>query len=283
MLKYFLGIHAIKQTIPRQYNVKKTQSYDPIPPVAKEISEEAWLLCFDEFQVRIHSQFKKSVISYNADENKRTSEVTIGIILANGKDVADRLLQEDISDANAVMEDDTKDVKEALSDAIRYAAVVVEETLDSPWVTDQSTFNYRLDCALEDSLAVAVVFHGANHKDKLILDDSGLYKYPFDINASFPAMSKMCIPIVVPKSGINTLVADDGTIEVYRNWWMTTGEVDDTGIIVREEEEEINEFIELLKLAKEVAKKPVYIMYGNGYNDKGYLYNPLSSSINLSL
>jgi predicted ATPase len=39
--------------------VKKTQSYDPIPPVAKEISEEAWLLCFDEFQVRIHSQFKK--------------------------------------------------------------------------------------------------------------------------------------------------------------------------------------------------------------------------------
>jgi hypothetical protein len=74
-------------------------------------------------------------------------EVTIGIILANGKDVADRLLQEDISDANAVMEDDTKDVKEALSDAIRYAAVVVEETLDSPWVTDQSTFNYRLDCA----------------------------------------------------------------------------------------------------------------------------------------
>jgi len=63
MLKYFLGIHAIKQTIPRQYNVKKTQSYDPIPPVAKEISEEAWLLCFDEFQVRIHSQFKKSVIA----------------------------------------------------------------------------------------------------------------------------------------------------------------------------------------------------------------------------
>lgn len=46
-----LGIHAIKQTIPRQYNVKKTQSFDPIAPVAKEISDEAWLLCFDEFQV----------------------------------------------------------------------------------------------------------------------------------------------------------------------------------------------------------------------------------------
>jgi hypothetical protein len=211
-----------------------------------------------------------SVTVYNTEENRRTSEVTIENILAIDEKAADDFLAAAITDADDRLVYGTKDFKKALSDAIKYAAVVVEETLDSPWVTDQSTFNYRLDCALEDSLAVAVVFHGANHKDKLILDDSGLYKYPFDINASFPAMSKMCIPIVVPKSGINTLVADDGTIEVYRNWWMTTGEVDDTGIIVREEEEEINEFIELLKLAKEVAKKPVYIMYGNGYNDKDY-------------
>jgi len=28
------------------------KSYDPIAPVAEEISEEAALLCFDEFQVR---------------------------------------------------------------------------------------------------------------------------------------------------------------------------------------------------------------------------------------
>lgn len=41
----------MKQSVPRQYNVRKTQSFDPIPPVAKEISNEAWLLCFDEFQV----------------------------------------------------------------------------------------------------------------------------------------------------------------------------------------------------------------------------------------
>lgn len=27
------------------------RSYDPIAPVAEEISEEACLLCFDEFQV----------------------------------------------------------------------------------------------------------------------------------------------------------------------------------------------------------------------------------------
>ena len=37
--------------MPRQYNVQKTQAFDPILPVAREISEETWLLCFDEFQV----------------------------------------------------------------------------------------------------------------------------------------------------------------------------------------------------------------------------------------
>lgn len=31
------------------------KAYDPIAPVAEEISEEACLLCFDEFQVKIFS------------------------------------------------------------------------------------------------------------------------------------------------------------------------------------------------------------------------------------
>ncbi len=33
------------------------KSYDPIAPVAEEISEEACLLCFDEFQVIIFQFF----------------------------------------------------------------------------------------------------------------------------------------------------------------------------------------------------------------------------------
>ncbi|KAL3883766.1 hypothetical protein ACJMK2_029998 [Sinanodonta woodiana] len=51
MLDVHQRIHAWKQQIPRQNNVHKTQSYDPIPSVAQNITEETTLLCFDEFQV----------------------------------------------------------------------------------------------------------------------------------------------------------------------------------------------------------------------------------------
>lgn len=62
----------MKQSVPRQYNVRKTQSFDPIPPVAKEISNEAWLLCFDEFQVPAFSDlFSRAHLHVHefADEN----------------------------------------------------------------------------------------------------------------------------------------------------------------------------------------------------------------------
>ena len=51
-----LGIHDVKQIMPRQSNRSSKagqQPYDPILPVAKDISEELWLICFDEFQVRL--------------------------------------------------------------------------------------------------------------------------------------------------------------------------------------------------------------------------------------
>lgn len=46
-----LGIHRLKQSMPKRKAGKMAKSYDPIAPVAEEISEEACLLCFDEFQV----------------------------------------------------------------------------------------------------------------------------------------------------------------------------------------------------------------------------------------
>lgn len=41
--------------MPKRKAGKMAKAYDPIAPVAEEISEEACLLCFDEFQVKIFS------------------------------------------------------------------------------------------------------------------------------------------------------------------------------------------------------------------------------------
>lgn len=52
MLGVHKKIHAIKQELaPRQYNVTKTEAFDPIPPVAAAIANKYTLICFDEFQV----------------------------------------------------------------------------------------------------------------------------------------------------------------------------------------------------------------------------------------
>ncbi|XP_077782253.1 AFG1-like ATPase isoform X4 [Podarcis muralis] len=51
MLDVHKRIHRLKQTLPKRKPGLMAKSYDPIAPVAAEISEEACLLCFDEFQV----------------------------------------------------------------------------------------------------------------------------------------------------------------------------------------------------------------------------------------
>ena len=50
----FSGIHKVKMSMgAKNFNLNRSQPYDPILPVAREISSEASLLCFDEFQVII--------------------------------------------------------------------------------------------------------------------------------------------------------------------------------------------------------------------------------------
>ncbi|KAM4866433.1 AFG1-like ATPase isoform 3-T7 [Thomomys bottae] len=51
MLDVHKRIHRLKQNLPKRKAGFMAQSYDPIAPVAEEISQEASLLCFDEFQV----------------------------------------------------------------------------------------------------------------------------------------------------------------------------------------------------------------------------------------
>ncbi|XP_046286366.1 AFG1-like ATPase isoform X1 [Marmota monax] len=51
MLDVHKRIHRLKKNLPKRKPGFMTKSYDPIAPIAEEISHEACLLCFDEFQV----------------------------------------------------------------------------------------------------------------------------------------------------------------------------------------------------------------------------------------
>ncbi|XP_055891092.1 AFG1-like ATPase [Biomphalaria glabrata] len=51
MLDVHKRIHALKKLQPKITTTMNSQPFDPISPIAYQISQEAWLLCFDEFQV----------------------------------------------------------------------------------------------------------------------------------------------------------------------------------------------------------------------------------------
>uniref|UniRef100_A0A674HZF3 AFG1 like ATPase n=1 Tax=Terrapene triunguis TaxID=2587831 RepID=A0A674HZF3_9SAUR len=51
MLDVHKRIHRLKLSLPKRKPGLMAKSYDPIAPIAEEISEGACLLCFDEFQV----------------------------------------------------------------------------------------------------------------------------------------------------------------------------------------------------------------------------------------
>uniref|UniRef100_A0A8C5KA27 AFG1-like ATPase n=1 Tax=Jaculus jaculus TaxID=51337 RepID=A0A8C5KA27_JACJA len=51
MLDVHKRIHRLKQSLPKRKAGFMAKPYDPIAPIAEEISQEACLLCFDEFQV----------------------------------------------------------------------------------------------------------------------------------------------------------------------------------------------------------------------------------------
>ncbi|KAK2716127.1 putative ATPase N2B isoform X2 [Artemia franciscana] len=51
MLDVHKRIHKVKTDIGKDFSSTKPQIYDPIPPVAEEITRETWLICLDEFQV----------------------------------------------------------------------------------------------------------------------------------------------------------------------------------------------------------------------------------------
>ena len=61
-----IGIHQFKTSIPFQAGREKPHKYDPIPPVASDIANNTWLLCFDEFQVISYHLELKIYLMYGA-------------------------------------------------------------------------------------------------------------------------------------------------------------------------------------------------------------------------
>ena len=57
MLDIHKRIHSLKNTFVKTTGKARASAYDPIPPVAASITEESWLICFDEFQVNHHIFF----------------------------------------------------------------------------------------------------------------------------------------------------------------------------------------------------------------------------------
>jgi len=53
-VEILVGIHEVKLAMNmKNFNLNRSQPYDPITPVARDIGRDTTLLCFDEFQVQI--------------------------------------------------------------------------------------------------------------------------------------------------------------------------------------------------------------------------------------
>jgi hypothetical protein len=172
----------------------------------------------------------------------------------------------------------------------RAADIVPNEEKDGSledWIKTEATFNYKLPCDINKTVAVAVVIHGVNRMDELEENDEGDFVYARDMSIAFPRMEELCIAIAIPKSGISTTWKTDDTTanpphsaytpSYHRAWWMTKGvEPDDSYIPVRDEKEEIAAIIELIGIANEAVKKPVFVVIGN---DLGVLTSKVISAL----
>jgi hypothetical protein len=131
--------------------------------------------------------------------------------------------------------------------------------IDSSWITDQSTFNYRLPCEMGKINAVVIIIHGTNRLD-LVTTNNKQRKllYDEDVSSTYPIMDKFCVITVIPKSEIVTGRDSEGVTRLYRSWWMS-----DKVASYRDEQPEIDAVLSIIQLAKEVVNKPIFLAAGH--------------------
>ena len=131
------------------------------------------------------------------------------------------------------------------------------------WVSKHKTFDYLLPCSTGIPYA-AIVTHGANRMDSLTDNGEGELTHERDMAIGYPRMVDFCVAIAVPKSGLSTTYNEYDEAQEWRTWWMTEGVEDENGVPVRDEEEEMQATIKLIKSAKGALRgTPVYLVIGN--------------------
>ena len=132
------------------------------------------------------------------------------------------------------------------------------------WVTDQGTFDYILPQCANGASYAAIVLHGTNHMDLLSENDKGEFEYTHDASAIYPRLLSLCAAVGVPKSGLSTTYNSLNEANHWRTWWVSEGVVGNSGIPIRNDNDEIKATIEILKLAKStLGGLPVYLVVGN--------------------
>ncbi|SMG62633.1 hypothetical protein BMETH_121917281653, partial [methanotrophic bacterial endosymbiont of Bathymodiolus sp.] len=179
-------------------------------------------------------------LAYLEKVKEDTSPETIAAKSKVKKEAADSMMYDALDIAASQFLDEIEDVRLEMYSKLFAISHVVDDTLDNPWVNDESSFNYNLPCSLEDTIAVAVVMKGYRQKDVLELNDEGVYKDDKSLEVGYPGLLNLCVAITVPKSGVNIQMSDDeeNKLRAHRHWWRTA--------ITETEEEQVSAVVEQL-------------------------------------
>jgi hypothetical protein len=151
--------------------------------------------------------------------------------------------------------------------------IIVDPMLDDSWITDQPTFNYRVPCDMDKINAVVIFVHGTNQVDYLKnRNNNNVPITVADMSSTYPNFDKFCVITAIPKSEVGSLSGLEGTPRFYRRWWMSKG--DSLGHTT--DADEIKAIINLIELAKDAVKKPIFLAMGH---DKGRLVSKIIASV----
>ncbi|SMG65780.1 secreted protein [methanotrophic bacterial endosymbiont of Bathymodiolus sp.] len=154
-------------------------------------------------------------------------------------------------------------------DFMRMSSPVEDDMSANGWITDQPTFNYKMPCASNKIKAVAIIVKDLNVMERVEINADGQYLATNDTSKVFPEFEQFCVAIVMPKSGVSTVIDDKKGNRYYRTYWMSQGadvyrRMHSPGIVfVQERNEELAAYMDVIYTANTALHKPVFIFNGH--------------------